>query len=155
MEKITSDLYQKIIIPSSVGYEIAGSWCVQIILKNENIYCRIAKVPLRYAHSHQMPSHRTRMYTYGRITDAQVTYANAHMTHAKCAHMRSDANACTRIAWAPIACARIPCECALNGHERLAHNACEWAQTIETVTIRFFNSCFVMACLHVNDDYAY
>ena len=48
------------------------------------------------AHAMRMRSHRMRMHAYARITDtedAQITYANARMTHEKCVRMQCDANA--------------------------------------------------------------
>ena len=48
------------------------------------------------ARAMRMRSHRMRMRAYARITDtedAQITYANARMTHEKCVRMRCDANA--------------------------------------------------------------
>ena len=47
------------------------------------------------AHAMRMHSHHMRMRAYARITDtedAQITYANARMTHEKCVRMRCDAN---------------------------------------------------------------
>ena len=54
------------------------------------------------AHAMQMRSHCMRMRAYARITDtedAQITYANARMTHEKCVRMRCDANVRIRICW--------------------------------------------------------